>query len=160
MRWQLAAAALLVGGGLHTIQYAARVSLWHDELALARNIEARGVVELVTRPLDHRQVAPAGFLAGVKATTAVFGVNEIGLRALPWLAGLLSLPLFWRVAARITSGGPLLAGLAIFAVSPAMVWYGASVKQYGTDVTASLLLVWLTLRMREHPDRLAEAAAA
>ena len=40
------------------------------------------------------------------------------------------------------------------------MWYGASVKQYGTDLTVSLFLVWLALRVREHPERLRRAATA
>jgi 4-amino-4-deoxy-L-arabinose transferase-like glycosyltransferase len=32
----------------------------------------------MTRPLDHRQVAPVGFLVAVKAATATIGVNELG----------------------------------------------------------------------------------
>ena len=160
-RFGAAIAALLVlGGVLRTIQYAGQVSLWHDELAIARNINDRGIGDLMTRPLDHRQVAPAGFLVAVKAATGIIGVNELGLRFVPWLAGLLSLPLFWRVAARFGGGAPLLAGVAMFAASPAMIWYGASVKQYGTDVTVSLFLVWLALRFQEHPDRLARATLA
>jgi hypothetical protein len=160
-RWRLVLVALLaLGGALRTIQYLGQVSLWHDELAIARNIQDRDARDLITAPLDHRQVAPVGFLVAVKAATRVFGVNELGLRLVPWLAGMLSLPLFAAVGARFVSGAPLLAGVAIFAASPALVWYGASVKQYGTDLAASLLLVWLALRIREHPDRLRRAAAA
>ena len=150
----------MVGAALRTIQYAAQVSLWHDELAIARNIEQRSIGDLLSRPLDHRQVAPAGFLAAVKGTTEIVGVNEGGLRLIPWLAGMLSLPLFWRVAARFASGGPLVAAVAIFTMSPALIWYAASVKQYGIDLTVSLLLVWLALRFLEHPERRLSAAAA
>jgi hypothetical protein len=159
--WRIALVALLVlGSALRTIQYAGQVSLWHDELAIARNIEDRDVRGLTTRPLDHRPVAPVGFLVAVKVATQILGANELGLRFVPWLAGLLALPFFWRVAARFASGGPLLAGVAIFAVSPALLWYGASVKQYGTDLTVSLFLVWLALRVGEHPERLRRAATA
>src|SRR5262245_2368807 len=150
----------MVGGVLRTVQYAGQVSLWHDELAIARNIADRSARELIARPLDHRQVAPAGFLVSVKAATAFLGVNELGLRLVPWLAGVLSLPLFWRVALRFTSGPPLVAAVAMFAVSPALIWYGASVKQYGTDLTVSLLLVWLALRVHEQPTRVGHAAGA
>ncbi len=160
-RWPVALLALLVlGGALRTVQYAGRVSLWHDELAIARNIESRDIRDLVARPLDHRQVAPVGFLVGVKVATQVLGVNELGLRFTAWLVGILALPLFWRVAARFDAGRPLRAGVAIFAASPALVWYSGSVKQYGIDVAVSLLLVWLAIRIRENPQRLGDAAAA
>jgi hypothetical protein len=67
------------------------------------------------------------------------------------VAGLLSLPLLWRVAARFASGAPLLACVAIFATSPALIWYGASDKQYGTDLALSPFLVRLALRFLTDP---------
>lgn len=128
---------LALGVGLRTVQYLAGVELWHDEAAVARNVADRGVAELVGRPLDHHQVAPAGFLALLAASTALFGGGEIGFRFAPWLLGLASLALFWRVARRFATGWPLLAGLAVFGTSPALVWYASSVKPYGGDVAIS-----------------------
>jgi hypothetical protein len=46
-----------------------------------------------------------------------------------------------EIPARFAHGAPLLAGIAIFATSPALAWYSASAKQYGTDLAVSLLLV-------------------
>jgi hypothetical protein len=54
---------LLLGLGLRTAQYLGEVDLWHDEIALARSVEDRGLVDLVSRPLDYQQVAPVGFMA-------------------------------------------------------------------------------------------------
>jgi len=48
----------------------------------------------------------------------------------------------------------------MFAVSPAMVWYGSSLKPYGGDVAVSLFLVWLALRYLERPDDLPRGTAA
>lgn len=143
---------LAIGGGLRTAQYFGQVDMWHDELAVARNVEDRGLTGLVTRPLDHEQVAPVGFLAMLEATTAILGVTGAGLRLWPWLLGLASLVLFWRVASRFTEGTGLLVALALFAVSPALIWYGASAKPYGGDVTMSLLLAWLALWHLGRPE--------
>lgn len=143
---------LLLGVGLRSVQYFGQVAMWHDEIAVARNVEDRGLMDLLTRPMDHLQIAPAGFLAILEATTRVLEVDEVALRLGPWLFSLASLLLFWRVAARFAEGAPLLAVLTLFAVSPALVWYGSSVKPYGSDVTISLLLVWLSLRHLERPD--------
>ena len=73
-------ALLIIGCVLRTAQYAGAVSLWHDELALALNFQKYEFFELLTQPLDHKQVAPAGFLAAVKASTNILGINEYGLR--------------------------------------------------------------------------------
>ena len=58
-------AVLLLGAVLRSVQYFAGIDLWHDELAVARNVADRGLGDLVSRPLDHHQVAPPGFLLSV-----------------------------------------------------------------------------------------------
>src|SRR5262249_6844503 len=137
---------LVLGIGLRSTQYFSRVDMWHDELALVRNVEDRGLVDLVSRPLDHQQVAPVGALALLEASSTLSGLSEAGLPFGPWVLSLVALLLCWRVPTRFAEGAPLLAALAMFAVSPALVWYGSSVKPYGGDVAVSLCLVWLSLR--------------
>jgi hypothetical protein len=134
--------------------------MWYDELAVARNVEERGLVDLVSRPLDHFQVAPVGNVAVLDVSSTLLGVSETGLRFAPWILGIASLLLFWRVAARFADGAPLIAALAVFAVSPALVWYGSSLKPYGGDVAVSLLLVLLSLRFLERPDDLGRGVGA
>lgn len=154
--WTLGFVLLILALGiiLRSTQYFAHVDLWHDELALARNVEDRGLADLVGRPLDHSQMAPVGTLALLETCSTFLGISEAGLRFGPWLLGLAALLLFWRVAARFVGGAELVAVLALFAVSPALVWYGASLKPYGGDVAVSLFLVWLALRYLERPDDL------
>jgi hypothetical protein len=101
--------------------------------------------------------APATVL---DVTSTLVGLSEAGLRRGPWTLGLAALLVFWRVASRFAEGMPLCAALAMFAVSPAMVWYGSSLKPYGGDVAVSLFLVWLALRYLERPDDLARGTAA
>jgi len=60
-------------------------------------------------------------LRGQIGVLGVLGVNELGLRLVPWLSGLVALVLFWRVATRFLVGIPLLAALLLFAVSPRLV---------------------------------------
>jgi hypothetical protein len=151
-RWLPLVLVLAIGAGLRSMQYFEQVGMWHDELAVARNVDDRNLSGLLTRPLDHDQVTPVGFLAMVEATTAALAVTEAGLRLGPWILSLASLPLFWRVADRFAGGSGLLVPLALFAVSPALVWHGSSVKPYGSDVTISLLLVLLALRHLESPS--------
>lgn len=158
-RWAPIVFVLALGMALRAVQYFGHVDMWYDELAIARNIEDRGVLELL-RPLEHFQVAPFGFLAMVDATTAVLGVTVAGLRLGPWLFGLASLFLFWRVAERFAEGSSLLAVLTLFAVSPALIWFGQSVKPYIGDVAITLALVWLSLRYLERPEDTRRALAA
>jgi len=121
---------LAFGALLRTIQYAARGSMWLDELAIAINVSERGMWQLLFRPLELRQIAPPGFLFLEKLGTELLGAGEAGLRLFPWLASLASLFLFWRVAVRFASGPAVAAGLLAFAASPSLVWYAGTAKQY------------------------------
>lgn len=145
-------AVLVAGVLLRTLQFAGGQSLWHDEIRLAMNVQERGLVDLVSRPLDHEQVAPVGWLALLEGATSVLGVNETALRLVPWLVGIAGLFLFWRVSRRFLSTPALLTGLVLFAFGVGWIWYGASPKQYGADVTVTLLLLWLAFRWRDDPD--------
>lgn len=140
---------LAFGALLRTIQYAARGSMWLDELAIAINVSERGMWQLLFRPLELRQIAPPGFLFLEKLGTELLGAGEAGLRLFPWLASLASLFLFWRVAVRFASGPAVAAGLLAFAASPSLVWYAGTAKQYSGDVAVTLLLVLLAIRFEE-----------
>src|SRR5262245_33950997 len=152
-------ALLLLGALLRSVQYFARTSLSFDELAVALNVQRHPLGELMFRPLDFFQVAPPGFLALVKLSTELLGVNEEALRLLPWLCSLAALPLFWRVATRFLAGVPLLLALLLFAFSPSQVWYSNNLKPYAGDVTFTLLLVLFGLRFRERPGDVRAAFA-
>lgn len=65
---------------------------------------------------------------------------------------------FWRVAARVLGGWPLMGALLLFAASPALTWHGGNVKPYAGDVAFTLLLVLVALRFDEHPDDRGRAA--
>lgn len=145
------ALVLVVGATLLSLQYFARQSLWHDELAIARNIEGRSIVQLLVEPLAYSQTAPAGWLVAEKVSTSILGVNELGLRLIAWLAALGSLFLFWRVSNRFCAGVSQVAVLGLFALGLGGIWHGAEAKQYSTDVAVVLLLTLLTLRVRERP---------
>ncbi len=152
--------AVLLGCLLRTIQYLGRTSFSFDELSLVLNFERRSLGSLMSRPLDYYQVAPAGFVASVKAANLALGVNELGLRLVPWISAIVAVFLFWRVSSRVLRGGPLLAGLVLFGVSPSLIYFAGDVKQYAGDVAATLLLVLLAVRFDERPgDRKAAIAA-
>lgn len=151
---------IVLGCVLRTAQYLGRVSLWHDELAIVRNLEHKQIRQLLTEPLDYKQVAPVGFVAAVALSSKIFGINELAVRLVAWLFGLASVLLFWRVARRFASGVALVAGMTLFAVSPALILYSASVKQYSGDVAVTLLLIFFALSYRERSDDLRAACIA
>jgi hypothetical protein len=99
-------------------------------------------------------------MAIVKLASLPLGVNELSLRLFPWISALAAIFLFWRVACRVLMGGGLLAALLLFAASPSLIWFGADLKQYSSDVAATLLLVLLALRFVERSEDRKSAIAA
>lgn len=148
-------AIVLLGAALRLWQWGAGGSLWLDEIALARNIHARPVGELVTQRLAFDQVAPPGFLAAVKLSTMAFGGGERALWLVPLICGLVGLGLFALLALRILRGWAVPLAVALFALAPALIRYSAEVKQYGIDAAAAagLTLLAVDLRARDRSTR-------
>src|SRR5688572_13953306 len=143
------ALVILIGAVLRTVQYGAMASLSPDEAALALNVTDRGLLELLSQPLMHYQVAPHGFLILEKLAVEILGNTEAAFRLFPYLLSLASLPLFWRVATRYLGSTALLAAMMVFALSPTLILYGGMAKQYSGDITVTLLLLWTVLRCFE-----------
>ena len=134
--------ALLValGAALRLWQYAADASLWADEADMALNLVARSPAELLA-PLQYRQVAPVGWLLAEKAAITILGDGELALRLIPLLASLAALPLFAAVARRTLEPRAVVLSLALFALSPTVIFYAAQVKPYASDIAVALLLL-------------------
>jgi len=144
---KIAAYTLLVIGIIFRVrQYLAGRSLWLDEAMLALNIVNRDFVGLF-QPLDYDQGAPIGFLLLEKLANLLFGDHEFVFRLFPLVTGVTALGLFYIFLQRTNSGIGLLTGLALFAISPELIYYSSEVKQYITDVaiTIGLLLIALPL---------------
>ena len=151
------AAILSIGVFLRLWQYLDRASLFVDEIAIARNLLARSPATLLTEPLAFNQIAPKAFLLVEKFIAWGFGAGELQLRLLPFLAGLLSLPLFTRLALKLELRAGALFSVALFALAVPLLRLGAQVKPYAIDVFATLALLLLSLRWRERHGR-SEAA--
>jgi hypothetical protein len=137
---------LLVGFALRLRQYLVNRSLWLDEAMLANNIVGRDFAGLF-RPLDNDQGAPVGFLLLQKSITLLFGDSEFALRLLPFLAGCLALVLMFLLVRRTSSAFASNLALALFAFSPALIYYSSEVKQYSSDVAIALALILLFLKL-------------
>ena len=137
---------LLVGIGLRVWAYIRDTSLYLDEILLSRNILDLPLVQLLTRPLALDQVAPRGFLLVERLAVLAFGPNELALRLLPFVCGIASIVLFWRLAERILTGTGSAIALFLFAIGVPFIRFGAEVKQYECDLLAAIVLLLLVLR--------------
>ena len=135
---------LVAGALLRLAQYCSNRSLWCDEALLALNVLHRSWSGLL-KPLDYSQGAPIGFLFLEKLSAEILGGSELALRAIPLLAGVGSLFLFWRVARRCLSSRAAAIAFALFAISFPLIYYSSEVKQYSSDVFVNLVLLTLML---------------
>ncbi|MBX7259154.1 MAG: hypothetical protein K1Y02_22520 [Candidatus Hydrogenedentes bacterium] len=138
--WAVPGVVLLVACGLRLAQYLHNKAIWLDEAYLALNILNRSYSGLLER-LDYGQGAPFAFLMLERAVVDYLGSSEFALRAVPLLAGLLSVVLLCVLLRRWTAWGGAMFALALFAVSGPCIRYSGEVKQYATDVLVTLVLL-------------------
>jgi hypothetical protein len=141
-------AVLAIGVAMRVWQYASDMSLWFDELSVARNLHERSLTDLMLQPLGYDQVAPLGFLAAEKMSAIVLGSSDLAMRLFPFLCGIAAFFLFWRLATQALNPGAAIIALAVFAIGPAFIRYSAELKQYGVDVLATIALTLMALELR------------
>jgi len=146
MSWWAALGAALIGVALRVWQYGATPSLWVDEAAMARNVIDRDASQLL-QPLDYGQVAPSGFLLGVKLCTGLFGISEYALRLLPITAGVVSVALFFVVARRILRPVASTVAISMFSLAVPLIFFSSNLKPYSSDVAVTLLVIAIALRV-------------
>jgi hypothetical protein len=116
----------------------------HSESVLDYNILTRGFWGLL-KPLESDQASPVGFLWMQKCATLCFGANEQAMRVVPLLAGIVALPLFYRLARSLLSAQGAVIALAFLAFSEHAVYYSVEGKQYSTDVLWTIVAVMVAL---------------
>ncbi len=152
-RWasRLAWLILAVGVVLRLRYFLEGHSFWSDEVRLALNIATRSFGELLGR-LEWDQTAPIPFLWASRLSVTLGGVGERACRLVPFLAGILLLPLSWRLARRLLPVPGALLGLALIALSPQLVFYSAEFKPYAMDALIAVVLSLLLLEALDHPE--------
>jgi hypothetical protein len=146
----LMASAVAIGVALRVREYAADRALWLDESLLSLNILDQSLKGLFGQ-LGFNQAAPPGFLLVERISVDAFGRSEYALRLFPLICGIASLFLFWHVVRKLLAPIPQVIAIALFSVSDGLIYYSAEVKQYSTDVAASLLILLAALALRSSP---------
>jgi hypothetical protein len=146
--------ALLALGVLwRLVRYLLRFPFWDDEAFICLNFLELDYAGL-TRELRNCQVAPLFFLWGELTSLRLFGASEWSMRLLPFLAGLASLFLFWRLASRTLPPLARMIAVGFLAVAVWPVTMGAVTKPYTLDLFMSLLLLLPSVRWLEYPQQL------
>ncbi|PWS29211.1 hypothetical protein DHW03_05150 [Pedobacter yonginense] len=146
-------AILLLGIGIRFFHFFDNRSLWMDEVYLSTSIVKLNLHDLITQPLYYQQKAPIGFLILVKLCTSLFGNNEMALRTIPLLSGLLSLLFFIPVSKFYLNNRASLLALAILSLSPALIYHSVEIKQYSTELLGTVLCLWLMIKFRERTQK-------
>jgi Dolichyl-phosphate-mannose-protein mannosyltransferase len=137
--------ALAVLAGLTRIAvYVADHSLTTDEAFIALNVERRSAARL-TGELDWNQAAPLAFLEIQNGVTDVFGSSEYALRVAPFVASLVAVALFTRLAIIVLEHSAALLAVFVFTGIALVTSYAAVAKPYSFDVLITLVLYLSTL---------------
>ncbi len=146
------AAALGLGLAVRLLDLVRCRSLNLDEARLAINIASRSFAGLLA-PLDLDQSAPPLFLWGEHAMVRLFGTGDCALRLLPGLASLAAMLAAWPLARRFLA--PAEARLATLALvlSPFLINYAASVKQYSFELAFVVGFILLAEPLFRAPAR-------
>ena len=149
---RLTLALLAIGVLWRLVRYLLRFPIWEDEAFICLNFLELDYIGL-THELRNCQVAPLLFLWGELTSLRLFGASELSMRLLPFLAGMASLLLFWRLA-RATLP-PLARTLAVgfLAVAIWPVSMGAFTKPYSLDLFTSLLLLLPAVHWLQEPQQ-------
>jgi hypothetical protein len=137
---QLTLAFLLLGLLARCVRYFLRFPLWEDECFLCANFLDRDYGGML-QPLHFHQVSPILFLWLQLTVIKLLGYTEMTLRLVPFVAGIGSMLLFYRLARVCLTGVPRLLAVALFSVTYGMIRYSAEAKPYGIDLFVSLVLV-------------------
>jgi hypothetical protein len=136
------------------VLYLRQYPLWIDEARLALNLGTRSFGALI-QPLAYDQSGPVLFLWLQRLIVSLVGLNELSLRLVPLLAGLLTIILVYRIG---TDLGGTAAGVwaALFlALSPHMTKYAVEDKQYTVEglITATLTVAFIRWTATQTPER-------
>lgn len=137
-----------LGVVLRLLQFGANRSLWLDEVLQASGVLRYSLGELL-HPSSWNAAAP-GYLLATRVATLLGGPTEYALRSIPLVSGLLSLFLFTRVADRFTTPRARTLAVALFSLSPFLIYYSSEVKQYATDVLATIVLLLVAVHLEQH----------
>ncbi len=139
--------ALIVGVLLRLVRPEVH-SFWFDEGATLLAAQAPDLLAF----LRHDSHPPLAFLL-VRAWSAVFGQGDFALRLLPALAACLALLLFAPLARRWLGERRAPWAVALYAVSPLLVWYAHEVRMYAFVELATLVVLHAALWLWRAPGQ-------
>lgn len=153
VNWQkLSYAAIGFGILIRVFHFVVNRSLWLDEIYLSSSVLNMSFAELISSPLDYQQQAPMGFLFLVKTCVMAFGNNEMALRLIPLIFGIISLFTFYKIARYFLNSVGVFIATAIIALAPFLVFHAVEVKQYSSEMLMTIIALLLYTKFNEKQD--------
>ncbi|MEO1237067.1 MAG: hypothetical protein AAFX76_09790 [Planctomycetota bacterium] len=149
--WSAVAVAALwalvgLGAALVAYNFSRPNSLYLDEAYILFN-----VLELDVRdyagPLSYEQIAPFGFMAGVRGLIELMGMSLASARLLPAAAAVGAFAAFAVLVRRMAQPLPGLMMMLALVVSPELLLQALRVKPYTLDVLFCVLGLWVGLTL-------------
>ncbi len=137
---------LLVGAALRFATLDTQ-SLWYDE-AVTAHLLTLSLPDLWRAIPDSESTPPLYYLLGW-LWTHVFGTGEAGLRSLSALLGTATIGVVWALGRRLGGDRAGLAGAALVACNPMLVWFGQEARGYALLALLGALSALLWLRALE-----------
>ena len=127
---------LLAAGVVSRVHFLDR-SVWLDEAWVANSMQAESLRGALYYDA-WLQTSPPLFIVLGRFFLYLFGTSNVALRALPAFSGIIAVFLFSYVALRQLRLNFALLALLMFVFSPQAILYSQSIKQYSTDVLATI----------------------
>lgn len=153
--WSALAAMMAVAAVLRFWHIGAQ-SLWLDE-ASSWLVARMPPLYLLTHNVDHGN--PPGFYILLAGWMRLFGQSEVVLRALPALAGVLSVPALFLLGRELFGRRAGLLAALLLALSPIQVAYGQEARGYTLVMLLGILCAWMLARA-QRTDRWLDWLAA
>ena len=148
--WTYLAIMVLALGVLARIYcYIWHKDLWLDEAMLAFSMYGISFRELFFAPLPFTQAAPLGFLLVSKTLGAVFGYSEWVLYLLPFVCGLGTLILAYKIGKRLFSPFGCFVFVLLAVGNMGLLHYTTEFKQYGIEAFCSFLMIYIYSRLEQ-----------
>lgn len=107
--------------------------------------------------LAWKEPHPYGTFLLFGAWKGLVGSSEVALRMLPLLVNLLGVPTMYALGKRLFHDPQIgMAGAALWAVNPNLIWHSQDVRNYAIWAALSLINMWLLVRISDpaiHPRR-------
>ncbi|MGB1217182.1 MAG: ArnT family glycosyltransferase, partial [Saprospiraceae bacterium] len=134
---------------LRLVVYFQNRSVFLDEANVCLNIIEKTYPDFFF-PLDYDQMVPPLWSIVVKTFQIILGNSEFSFRLFPLICSIFSIYLFWEISNKILQHKISILFINwIFATNIFLLKYATEAKQYGSDVTVTLLLILFALHEKD-----------